>query len=76
MRAPIDIQQSMCLHALHVSAFVPCMPFMQVGETNHEKRAMKAEKKAARFAIMPVLQAEEDRRYGSALPLSFRCHLQ
>lgn len=35
---------------------------MQVGQTNHEKRAAKAEKKAARFAIMPILQAEEDRR--------------
>lgn len=34
----------------------------QVGQTNHEKRAAKAEKKAARFAIMPILQAEEDRR--------------
>lgn len=26
---------------------------------------MKAEKHAARFAIMPILQAEEDRRYVS-----------
>ena len=58
----------------HLFIFLPCthllLPRMQVGETNHEKRAMKAEKKAARFAIMPVLQAEEDRRYGSALHLS------
>lgn len=38
----------------------PCN--VQVGQTNHEKRAAKAEKKAARFAIMPILQAEEDRR--------------
>ena len=35
---------------------------IQVGQTNHEKRAAKAEKKSARFAIMPILQAEEDRR--------------
>jgi len=35
---------------------------LQVGQTNHERRAAKAEKKAARFAIMPILQAEEDRR--------------
>ena len=36
----------------------------QVGETNHERRAEKLEKKLARYAIMPVLQAEEDRRSG------------
>ena len=37
---------------------------VQVGETNHERRAEKLEKKLARYAIMPVLQAEEDRRSG------------
>ena len=45
-------------HAHHTQQ--PCN--IQVGQTNHEKRAAKAEKKAARFAIMPILQAEEDRR--------------
>lgn len=45
-------------HALNSQQ--PCN--VQVGQTNHEKRAAKAEKKAARFAIMPILQAEEDRR--------------
>ena len=37
---------------------------VQVGETNHERRAEKLEKKLARYAIMPILQAEEDRRSG------------
>ena len=40
------------------------LPAVQVGETNHERRAEKLEKKLARYAIMPVLQAEEDRRSG------------
>jgi len=49
-----------------VTSVIMAYGFVKVGETNHEKRAMKAEKKAARFAIMPVLQAEEDRRYVKA----------
>ena len=40
---------------------------VQVGETNHERRAEKLEKKLARYAIMPVLQAEEDRRSGQQI---------
>lgn len=44
---------------------------MQVGQTNHEKRELKAEKRSARFAIMPVLQAEEDRRCVLQLACSF-----
>ncbi|KAL3145844.1 hypothetical protein ABBQ38_015216 [Trebouxia sp. C0009 RCD-2024] len=46
-----------------VTASIMAYGFIKVGQTNHEKRAAKAEKKAARFAIMPILQAEEDRRY-------------
>ncbi len=37
-------------------------PLPQVGQTNIEKRVLKAEKTAARRALVPVLQAEEDRR--------------
>lgn len=35
----------------------------KVGEGNRERRALKEEKKAARMAVVPALQAEEDRRY-------------
>lgn len=37
---------------------------LQVGETNKHRRFLKAEKQAARKMLYPVLQAEEDRRYG------------
>ena len=36
----------------------------QVGEGNKHRRAVKAEKQYMRMAIYPVLQAEEDRRWG------------
>ena len=36
---------------------------IQVGQTNIQHRADKAEKEAVRRALVPVLQAEEDRRY-------------
>ncbi len=35
---------------------------VQVGEHNKHGRVLKAEKMAARTAIYPILQAEEDRR--------------
>lgn len=35
----------------------------KVGQGNRERRALKEEKKAARMAVVPALQAEEDRRY-------------
>lgn len=35
---------------------------MQVGQTNIEGRKVKQEKYEARKALVPVLQAEEDRR--------------
>lgn len=35
---------------------------LQVGQTNIERRAHRAEKFAARKTLVPVLQAEEDRR--------------
>ena len=38
------------------------MHVAQVGQTNHERRAIRAEKLAARSVLVPVLQAEEDRR--------------
>ena len=34
-----------------------------MGQGNHKRRALKAEKLAARVALVPLLQAEEDRRY-------------
>ena len=39
---------------------MPAWP--QVGQTNHERRANKEEKLRARRTLVPVLQAEEDRR--------------
>ena len=55
------------MHPTNIASACTCPWFegscvFQVGQTNHEKRAAKAEKKSARFAIMPILQAEEDRR--------------
>eukprot|EP00891_Asterochloris_glomerata_P004399 jgi/Astpho2/4399/Aster-00018 len=46
-----------------VTTAIMAYGFYKVGETNHERRAEKLEKKLARYAIMPVLQAEEDRRW-------------
>jgi NADH dehydrogenase (ubiquinone) 1 alpha subcomplex subunit 13 len=46
-----------------VSGAVMAYGFYLVGQTNIEKRALRAEKTAARRALVPVLQAEEDRRY-------------
>ena len=40
--------------------------FYKVGQTNIERRALKEEKRAVRAALVPVLQAEEDRRFVEA----------
>lgn len=40
----------------------PRLPRRQVGKTNQVRRAEKEEKFAARKALAPFLQAEEDRR--------------
>ena len=40
--------------------------FYQIGVGNAERRALREEKTAARSAIVPYLQAEEDRRYARA----------
>mmetsp|Transcript_14500 Transcript_14500/g.24576 ORF Transcript_14500/g.24576 Transcript_14500/m.24576 type:complete len:146 (-) Transcript_14500:323-760(-) len=45
------------------SALVMGFGFYKVGQTNRENRALKAEQKAARETLVPLLQAEEDRRY-------------
>ena len=37
--------------------------FYKIGENNAERRALKQEKLTARQTLLPVLQAEEDRRY-------------
>lgn len=37
--------------------------FYRVGTFNVHRRALRAEKKQVRLAIMPLLQAEEDERY-------------
>mmetsp|Transcript_13099 Transcript_13099/g.37165 ORF Transcript_13099/g.37165 Transcript_13099/m.37165 type:complete len:146 (-) Transcript_13099:117-554(-) len=37
--------------------------FYKVGQANHHRRAVKAEKLATRRALVPLLQAEEDRRF-------------
>ena len=39
---------------------------LQVGQTNHERRAIREEKQMARLTLVPILQAEEDRRCTSA----------
>merc|ERR1712216_35170 len=46
-----------------VSALVMGFGFYKVGQTNMETRALRAEVKAARQTLMPLLQAEEDRRF-------------
>ena len=48
---------------LHINQNLTGIFFTQVGETNRERRWLKAEKKTARRILYPVLQAEEDRRY-------------
>eukprot|EP00614_Pseudopedinella_elastica_P006435 CAMPEP_0172611286 /NCGR_PEP_ID=MMETSP1068-20121228/30991_1 /TAXON_ID=35684 /ORGANISM="Pseudopedinella elastica, Strain CCMP716" /LENGTH=111 /DNA_ID=CAMNT_0013415217 /DNA_START=105 /DNA_END=440 /DNA_ORIENTATION=+ len=40
--------------------------FYRVGQTNIERRAERAEVREARYAIAPLLQAEEDLRYVEA----------
>jgi NADH dehydrogenase (ubiquinone) 1 alpha subcomplex subunit 13 len=37
--------------------------FYKVGQTNREKNAEKLEARKARYAMAPILQAEEDRWY-------------
>ncbi|KAK3283167.1 hypothetical protein CYMTET_9123 [Cymbomonas tetramitiformis] len=46
-----------------LGALVMGYGFYKVGMGNRERRTLKAEKAAARHAILPLLQAEEDRRY-------------
>lgn len=46
-----------------ITAVVMAYGFYKVGQTNHERRALKYEKLSARQALVPVLQAEEDRRW-------------
>jgi hypothetical protein len=43
----------------------------QVGQTNHERRAIREEKQMARLTLVPILQAEEDRR---CTPNHLPCH--
>lgn len=55
---------AVCLLESHekMAANVPAVVVAQVGQHNRHRRALKAEKMAMRYAIYPVLQAEEDRR--------------
>ncbi|KAL2652150.1 hypothetical protein R1flu_020278 [Riccia fluitans] len=46
-----------------VSSLVIGFGFYQVGQGNIHRRAVKAEKIAARQAILPLIQAEEDARF-------------
>jgi NADH dehydrogenase (ubiquinone) 1 alpha subcomplex subunit 13 len=46
-----------------VSGAIMAYGFYLVGQTNIERRAHRAEKFAARKTLVPVLQAEEDRRW-------------
>eukprot|EP00959_Pyramimonas_sp_CCMP1952_P024854 521722-Pyramimonas_sp.AAC.1 len=46
-----------------ISALVIGFGFYKVGQTNLESRALKAELKAARETLLPLLQAEEDMKY-------------
>jgi hypothetical protein len=50
------------LPALTSGSLNTCTLRLQVGQTNIERRAHRAEKFAARKTLVPVLQAEEDRR--------------
>lgn len=52
-----------------VSGAVMAYGFYLVGQTNQEKRRNDEEKMAARRALVPVLQAEEDRRYVERLDM-------
>jgi NADH dehydrogenase (ubiquinone) 1 alpha subcomplex subunit 13 len=47
-------------------AAVMAFGFYQVGQGNRERRAVKQEAAAARAALVPFLQAEEDRRWSAA----------
>eukprot|EP00619_Florenciella_sp_RCC1007_P013597 CAMPEP_0205920728 /NCGR_PEP_ID=MMETSP1325-20131115/11656_1 /ASSEMBLY_ACC=CAM_ASM_000708 /TAXON_ID=236786 /ORGANISM="Florenciella sp., Strain RCC1007" /LENGTH=113 /DNA_ID=CAMNT_0053288449 /DNA_START=52 /DNA_END=393 /DNA_ORIENTATION=- len=49
-----------------LSVLAVCGGFYRVGQTNIARRAEKEEKREARFAIAPLLQAEEDLRYVQA----------
>lgn len=60
---------SACAWLAHVARLVAAgqsfsenVLLLQVGQTNHERRAVRAEKQMARLTLVPVLQAEEDRR--------------
>ena len=45
-----------------VTAFI-CYGFVQVARTNNERNQQKLQERANRYAIAPILQAEEDRLY-------------
>ncbi|PSC75101.1 NADH dehydrogenase [ubiquinone] 1 alpha subcomplex subunit 13-B isoform B [Micractinium conductrix] len=47
-------------------AAVMAFGFYKVGQSNRERRAQKAANLAARAALVPFLQAEEDRRWVNA----------
>jgi NADH dehydrogenase (ubiquinone) 1 alpha subcomplex subunit 13 len=42
--------------------------FYMVGQGNLKRRAQKEEVQAARATLLPLLQAEEDRKYAARLP--------
>ncbi|KAI3429483.1 hypothetical protein D9Q98_005574 [Chlorella vulgaris] len=46
-----------------VSAAIMAYGFYKVGQSNRERRGIKADNLAARAALVPFLQAEEDRRW-------------
>ena len=39
-----------------------------MGQGNHKRRGLKEEKQAARATLLPLLQAEEDRKYDFPSP--------
>lgn len=49
-----------------VSTVVMAYGFYRVAVGNHERRALREDKMAARRAVVPFLQAEEDRRWVKA----------
>ncbi|KAK9822889.1 hypothetical protein WJX74_001235 [Apatococcus lobatus] len=46
-----------------VAGAIMAYGFVKVGQTNHHRRALKQEKLEARTTLVPILQAEEDRRW-------------
>ena len=46
-----------------IASFTVAYGFYQVGQTNKQRAGEKLEERKARFAMAPILQAEEDRWY-------------